>query len=326
MDAKSRANVINSVASGQKIPCPACDSLNESNSIFCIICGTKLIKMKGVFSSQAELDHANQDATVEYAATLEQKTNQGNRATISGQMTSQTAVPRHVTIGQPVPASQPAAPKQATSGQPAVPRKASATGQPVPASQLAVPKQATSGQSAVPRKASATGQSVPAGQPVPASGPAAPKQAASGQPVVPGKTSATGQPVSVGQPIPVSQPVVSKQEVQRQSKAQEIPAVAKQLVPKQAVSTQTREQETPVATKQLSAPKQIVAFEPVEVPKSSVAKVEGNISQMEEEQAFQEIASTKEEIEEEAVSAFAQGLPAWSIVPPRIMVRRKKKK
>ena len=297
MDAKSRANVINSVASGQKIPCPACDSLNESNSIFCIICGTKLIKMKGVFSSQAELDHANQDATVEYAATLEQKTNQGNRATISGQMTSQTAVPRHVTIGQPVPASQPA-----------------------------VPKQATSGQSAVPRKASATGQSVPAGQPVPASGPAAPKQAASGQPVVPGKASATGQPVSVGQPIPVSQPVVSKQEVQRQSKAQEIPAVAKQLVPKQAVSTQTREQETPVATKQLSAPKQIVAFEPVEVPKSSVAKVEGNISQMEEEQAFQEIASTKEEIEEEAVSAFAQGLPAWSIVPPRIMVRRKKKK
>ena len=297
MDAKSRANVINSVASGQKIPCPACDSLNESNSIFCIICGTKLIKMKGVFSSQAELDHANQDATVEYAATLEQKTNQGNRATISGQMTSQTAVPRHVTIGQPVTASQPAAPKQATSGQPAVPRKASATG-----------------------------QSVPAGQPVPASGPAAPKQAASGQPVVPGKASATGQPVSVGQPIPVSQPVVSKQEVQRQSKAQEIPAVAKQLVPKQAVSTQTREQETPVATKQLSAPKQIVAFEPVEVPKSSVAKVEGNISQMEEEQAFQEIASTKEEIEEEAVSAFAQGLPAWSIVPPRIMVRRKKKK
>lgn len=42
MDAKSKANFINSVASGQKIPCPNCNSLNRSDSSFCTFCGTKL--------------------------------------------------------------------------------------------------------------------------------------------------------------------------------------------------------------------------------------------------------------------------------------------
>jgi hypothetical protein len=34
------------------------------------------------------------------------------------------------------------------------------------------------------------------------------------------------------------------------------------------------------------------------------------------------------EVEEykEPVSVFAQGLPSWDVVPPQIMVRRKKKK
>jgi len=42
MDAKSKANFINSVASGQKIPCPNCNSLNRPDSSFCTFCGTKL--------------------------------------------------------------------------------------------------------------------------------------------------------------------------------------------------------------------------------------------------------------------------------------------
>ncbi|MCD7784754.1 MAG: zinc-ribbon domain-containing protein [Oscillospiraceae bacterium] len=42
MDAKTRANFINSVASGNVIPCPNCGAANKSDSKFCIQCGTKL--------------------------------------------------------------------------------------------------------------------------------------------------------------------------------------------------------------------------------------------------------------------------------------------
>lgn len=42
MDAKSRANFINHVAGGQKIPCPKCNTLNESDSRFCITCGAPI--------------------------------------------------------------------------------------------------------------------------------------------------------------------------------------------------------------------------------------------------------------------------------------------
>ena len=44
MDAKSRANFINSVASGQNVPCPKCNTLNEVNSKFCASCGSSLEK------------------------------------------------------------------------------------------------------------------------------------------------------------------------------------------------------------------------------------------------------------------------------------------
>lgn len=44
MDAKSRANFINSVAAGQKIPCPNCNAANEPDARFCVICGAKLTR------------------------------------------------------------------------------------------------------------------------------------------------------------------------------------------------------------------------------------------------------------------------------------------
>lgn len=43
MDAKSKANFINSVAGGQEIPCPDCNTLNKADSKFCISCGKSLI-------------------------------------------------------------------------------------------------------------------------------------------------------------------------------------------------------------------------------------------------------------------------------------------
>jgi len=42
MDAKSKANFINSVATGQEITCPDCQTKNKSGSKFCIGCGKKL--------------------------------------------------------------------------------------------------------------------------------------------------------------------------------------------------------------------------------------------------------------------------------------------
>ena len=42
MDAKSKANFINSVASGEKIPCPECGQLNKSDSKFCSFCGCEI--------------------------------------------------------------------------------------------------------------------------------------------------------------------------------------------------------------------------------------------------------------------------------------------
>ena len=44
MDAKMRANFVNSVASGQKVPCPVCNTLNDPDGSFCIACGHSLKK------------------------------------------------------------------------------------------------------------------------------------------------------------------------------------------------------------------------------------------------------------------------------------------
>lgn len=42
MDAKSKAEFINSVASGKIIPCPKCGTSNNTGSKFCISCGEDL--------------------------------------------------------------------------------------------------------------------------------------------------------------------------------------------------------------------------------------------------------------------------------------------
>lgn len=37
----AKANFINSVTDGQKIPCPICNTLNKTDATFCISCGNK---------------------------------------------------------------------------------------------------------------------------------------------------------------------------------------------------------------------------------------------------------------------------------------------
>lgn len=45
MDAKSKANFINSVAEGQAVPCPSCGTANRSDSKFCSSCGAEITAM-----------------------------------------------------------------------------------------------------------------------------------------------------------------------------------------------------------------------------------------------------------------------------------------
>lgn len=42
MDAKLRANFINSVAGREKVPCPNCNALNNTDVKFCSYCGTSM--------------------------------------------------------------------------------------------------------------------------------------------------------------------------------------------------------------------------------------------------------------------------------------------
>lgn len=42
MDAKSKAEFINAIASGSGMPCPKCGAVNKADSRFCIVCGTAL--------------------------------------------------------------------------------------------------------------------------------------------------------------------------------------------------------------------------------------------------------------------------------------------
>lgn len=42
MDAKSKADFINSVAGKQVVPCPKCNTANKPDSRFCISCGAEL--------------------------------------------------------------------------------------------------------------------------------------------------------------------------------------------------------------------------------------------------------------------------------------------
>ena len=68
MDAKSKANFINSVAAGESIPCPKCGNSNTADSKFCVFCGEKFVSSdkEGVsapaFGSVNETEPAKESA------------------------------------------------------------------------------------------------------------------------------------------------------------------------------------------------------------------------------------------------------------------------
>ena len=69
MDAKSRADFINSVASGTNVPCPKCGTNNESDSKFCISCGAEITVSQEGQNSTSAFDAVKEvvpDKTVKY--------------------------------------------------------------------------------------------------------------------------------------------------------------------------------------------------------------------------------------------------------------------
>lgn len=53
MDAKSKANFINSIAGGQIVPCPNCNAANNPDSKHCVACGTALTAPAAVSGAPA---------------------------------------------------------------------------------------------------------------------------------------------------------------------------------------------------------------------------------------------------------------------------------
>ncbi len=53
MDAKSRANFINSVADGSLVPCPNCGSANKPEAKFCVTCGSAMAAPKAADNTPA---------------------------------------------------------------------------------------------------------------------------------------------------------------------------------------------------------------------------------------------------------------------------------
>ena len=62
MDAKSRANLINSVAKAKTLPCPACGTQNPSTSKFCITCGSSMTGTSNTPAFQTVADDASSGA------------------------------------------------------------------------------------------------------------------------------------------------------------------------------------------------------------------------------------------------------------------------
>lgn len=65
MDTKSKANFINSVATGQKLPCPNCNALNDAGDLFCFSCGTKLSNSDNPNSTFAPASNSKSGVKIE---------------------------------------------------------------------------------------------------------------------------------------------------------------------------------------------------------------------------------------------------------------------
>lgn len=62
MDAKSKANFINSVGSVEMVNCPACGSANKANRSVCFLCGAPMHATEGAETSKQEFASIDQNS------------------------------------------------------------------------------------------------------------------------------------------------------------------------------------------------------------------------------------------------------------------------
>ena len=60
MDAKSKADFINSVASETNVPCPKCGANNKAGSKFCISCGAEISAPKAAANNAPAFETAQE--------------------------------------------------------------------------------------------------------------------------------------------------------------------------------------------------------------------------------------------------------------------------
>lgn len=68
MDAKSKANFINSVAAGASVTCPKCSTANKSDSKYCISCGTDLSAPRNAQNSTPAFEQVKEPKSPENAS------------------------------------------------------------------------------------------------------------------------------------------------------------------------------------------------------------------------------------------------------------------
>lgn len=107
MDAKSKANFINSVAGGQGIPCPNCNTLNEADSRFCIACGTPLSQKKPENAVPFAAVEPVQEPTPTSAAASSQEPTPTPAAEPSQEPQEKEPVPAAEPSQQPFPTAEP---------------------------------------------------------------------------------------------------------------------------------------------------------------------------------------------------------------------------
>ncbi len=64
MDAKSRADFINSVASGTNVFCPKCGAGNKPDSKFCLLCGAEITVSQGIKNNAPAFESVKESAPV----------------------------------------------------------------------------------------------------------------------------------------------------------------------------------------------------------------------------------------------------------------------
>lgn len=131
MDARSKANFINSVAGGQGIPCPNCNTLNEADSKFCIACGTPLTQKKSEnavpFATAEPPQEPTQEAVSPQKPAQAPAAEPSQKPAFAAAVQEKEPVPEEASSRQPFPTAEPSRqtvqsrPKQAEQPKPAAP-------------------------------------------------------------------------------------------------------------------------------------------------------------------------------------------------------------